>query len=288
MRHHFVPQFLLRAWAIGSADSKIEDIRLDIGGLPSSRRAPKSTGYKDDLYALSKPVVAGMKKQAIEKIYNMHVDNLGARAHQTLLESGLRSLTNEQRSDWVRFLMSLRIRQPDIVQKLKTESAEHLAQTLDEQPEEYVDIANIDDPPTLAEWTEQQFPGLIENFGLSFFHEIANNPDVGDKVFNMKWWLWDFSNVNFDLMIADQPCIFTTGIDDPNLVIALPISPDKAFMATNSEPIATMMRQQVPKDLAARLNESSLNQARARIYARNDSPKRFIANRMRFRSQKTE
>jgi len=183
MRHHFVPQFLLRAWTKGSVDGSIEDIRLDIGGLPSSRRVPKSTGYKDDLYALSKPAVAGMKKQAIEKNYNLHVDNLAAIAHRTLLATGLRSLTKDQRADWVRFLMSLRVRQPDIVQKLKTESAEHLAQTLDEKPEEYDEIAKIDDPQTLAEWTEQHFPGLIENFGLSFFHEIANNPVVGEKIF---------------------------------------------------------------------------------------------------------
>lgn len=285
MRHHFVPQFLLRAWANGSVDGKVEDIRLDLSGFPSSRRAPKSTGYKDDLYALSKPVVAGMEKQAIEKIFFMQVDNLAARAHQKLVKHGLRSLTNDERSDWVRFLMSLRVRQPDIVQQLKTESAEHLVKTLRQQPEEYDKLAKNGDAPTLVEWTEQQFPGLIENFGLSFFHEIASNPEVGEKIFKMKWWLWDFANVSFDLLLADHPCVFINGIDDPNLTIALPISPKKAFMATNSDDVAVMMRQQVPKHLALRLNELSLNQARARIYAPNTSPRRFIQNRVRFRSE---
>lgn len=287
MRHHFVPQFLLRAWANGSLDGKVEDIRLDLSGFPSSRRAPKSTGYKDDLYALSKPVVAGMEKQAIEKIFFMQVDNLAARAHQKLVEHGLRSLTTSERSDWVRFLMSLRVRQPDIVQKLKTESSQHLARTLGQQPEEYDEIAQSDDAPTLAEWTEQQFPGLIENFGLSFFHKIASNPEVGEKIFKMKWWLWNFENVSFDLLLADHPCIFTKGIDDPNLIIALPISPKQAFMATSSEDVAAMMRQQAPKHLALRLNESSLNQARARIYARNTSSRRFIQNRAHLRSEAT-
>ncbi|MBL6957976.1 MAG: DUF4238 domain-containing protein [Rhodospirillales bacterium] len=285
MKHHYVPQFLLRAWASGSFDGKVEGFRLDLNGFPSSRRAPKSTGYEDDLYALSKPVVAGMEKQAIEIIFFKQVDNLAARAHQKLVECGLRSLTNEEKSDWVRFLMSLRVRQPDIIQKLKTESADHLAKTLGQQPEEYDEIAKKGDAPTLVEWTEQRFPGLIENFGLSFFHKIANNPNVGEKIFKMKWWLWDFSDVSFDLLLADHPCVFTKGIDDPSLIIALPISPKKAFMATNSEDVAAMMRQQDPKNLAMRLNESSLNQARARIYARSTSPKRFIQNRARFRSE---
>ena len=289
MRHHYVPQFLLRAWAKGSIDGKVEDFRLDLNGIPSSRRAPKSTAYKDDLYALSKPIVAGMEKQAIEKIFFMQVDNLAARTHQKLIEHGLRSLTNDERSDWVRFLMSLRVRQPDNVQKLKIESAEHLVKTLRQQPEEYDELATNDDAPTLIEWTEQQFPGLIENFGLSFFHKIASNPEVGEKIFRMKWWLWDFADASFDLLLADHPCILTKGIDDPNLIIALPISPKKAFMATNSEDVAALMRQQAPKHLALRLNELSLNQARARIYASNTSPRRFIQNRAHLRSEvKTE
>ena len=283
MKHHYVPQFLLRAWAKKSPDGKVEDIRLDIEGFPSSRRVPKSTGYVDDLFALSRPVVAGMEKQAVEKIFFMQVDNLAARAHQKLVEDGLRSLTIDERSDWVRFLMSLRVRQPDIIQNLKTESRDHLEKTLGLQPEEYDEIANSDDVPTLVEWTEQMFPGLIENFGLSFLHEISNNPSVGDKIFKMKWWVWDFTEVPFDLLLADHPCIFTKGIDDLNLIIALPISPKKAFLATNSEQTATMIRQAAPKHLAMLLNESSLSQARTRIYARNTLSKRFIQNRAEFR-----
>ena len=83
-----------------------------------------------------------------------------------------------------------------------------------------------------------------------------------------------------DLFLADQPCIFTMSIDDADLVIALPIGPRKAFMATKSEHVATIMRRQRPKDLLMRINESSLNQARVRVYARDSSPRRFICNRL--------
>lgn len=280
MRHHYVPQFLLRPWAEGSFDGKLEVFRLDLDRLSSSRRAPKYTAFEDDLYALSKPEVAGMEKQAIEKIFLRQVDNLAARAHQKLARKGLSSLTNEEWSDWVRFLMSLLARQPGIVQQLKTDSAEHLRKVLAERPEEYQEIAQSGDAPTLIEWTEKRFPGLIENFGLSFFQEIANNSGIGEKIFRMKRWLWDFTDVSFDLLLGDHPCIFTAGIDDPNLVIAVPISPKKAFMATNSTELAASMRGQDPKLLAMRMNESSLSQARTRIYARNISPRRFIQNRV--------
>ncbi len=184
--------------------------------------------------------------------------------------------------DWARFLMSLRLRQPDIVEMLKRESTQYLKATLNEN---YEELAAPEDAPTLEEWTEQQYPGLIENFGLSFFHELVDNQEIGTKILKMKWWLWDFSEAPYDLLLSDHPCIFVHGLDDPDCVIALPIHPRKAFMATRSDEVAKIMRNQRQRDLAVRLNESSVNQARARIYACNESPRRFIKNRL---AKKTE
>lgn len=280
MRHHFVPQFLLRTWAEKTTDGKIEVFRLDLKHIPSSRLTPKHTGYEEDLYALTRPIVAGMDQQAVEKQFLRHVDNLGARVRQKLDSEGLRALTLDDRTDWARFIMSLRIRQPDVVEMLRNMATDRFRETIKTQPEEYEELVGVDDPPTLEEWTEKTFPGLIENFGLSIFHKLVDNPQIGDKILRMKWWIWDFSDVPYDLLIADHPCIFTTGIDNPNLVIALPITPKKAFMATQSDHAAEVMRRQRPQDLAMRLNESSIAQARVRIYARDKSSARFIQNRI--------
>jgi hypothetical protein len=284
LRHHYVPQFLLRVWAEATPDGKVEVFRLDLPALRSPRRSPKHTGYEDDLYALSRPVVAGMEQQAVEKHILRDVDDLAARVRRKLAEHGLRSLSPTERMDWVRFLVSLRLRQPSVVQKLRIDSAEHLRRTLAVQPEQYEAIAQFDDAPTLDEWTEQRYPGLIENFGLSIFANIIGDYDVGNLMLRMKWWLWDFSNAKHDLLLADHPCIFTSGLDDEALVIALPISPTKAFMATRSDASAEALRRQRPQHLAMRLNESSLAQARTRVYGRDASASRFIRNRLALRA----
>lgn len=280
MRHHYVPQFLLRAWAETMPDKKVETFRLSLPHLPSSRHAPKHTAYEENLYALTMPVVAGMEQQAVEKHLLRHIDELAAGVLRKLTTTGLAALTPDDRSDWARFLMSLRLRQPSIVQQLRTESSENLEASLIDTPEEYDAVAGTGNPPTLVEWTRMNYPGLIENFGMSFFHELVDNPKVGEKILRMKWWLWDFTREQNDLLLADHPCIFTKGIDDPDLVIALPIGPRKAFMATMTDRVATIMRRQCPKDLLMRMNESSLGQARVRIYARDTSPRRFICNRL--------
>jgi len=255
MRHHYIPQFLLRPWALSTVDNKIEVFRLDLDNLPSLRRTPKNTGYQNNLYALTREEIAGMEQHAVEKLFLQKVDNFAAVVRDKLDDEGIRSLSLDERKDWVIFLMSLRIRQPDVIEMLRQDAEEQLREEMARQPEEYEELAGINDPSSLEEWTETQFPGLIENFGISIFPELVNNPNIGNQILNMRWWLWDLSDIRHDLLIADHPCIFTSGINAPNLVIALPISPQKAFMATQSEETANIIRMQRSRELVVRINE---------------------------------
>ena len=278
MRHHYIPQFLLKAWA--GADGKIEVFWIDPQHLRSSRLAPKSTAYEDNLNALTVSEVAGVKQQAVETDFMQHIDNLAARALQKMADTGFAELKKEDCAAWMYFIMSLPPRAPEVVSRLHAEGSKYLKASLDEKPEEYEAISESDDPPTLTEWAGQQVPGLIENFGKMSLPNFICNPEIGQKILGMKWWLWDFKGQKNHLLLADRPCIFTTGVDDPDSVIVLPISPWKAFMATKTERIANIMRQQRPKDLLVRVNESSLRQARERVYALDASPHRFICNRL--------
>lgn len=277
MKHHYIPQFLLKVWA--GADGKIEVFRIDPQHLRSSRLAPKSTAYEDNLNALTSEV-AGVKQQAVETDFLRHVDNLAAKVLHKMVVTGFAELTKEDCAAWMDFIMSLRPRAPEVVSRLHTEGSKCLEDALDERPEEYEAVSQPDDPPTLTEWTDQQIPGLIENFGKMSLPSLVCNREIRQKILGMKWWLWDFKGQKNHLLLADRPCIFTTGIDDPDLVIALPIGPWKAFMATKTERIANIMRQQRLKDLVMRMNESSLSQAQIRVYALDASPRRFIGNRL--------
>ena len=265
MDHHFVPKFLLRAWSDGASDGMFQEFRLDVKSLPTMRRAPKATAYQDNLYALTKPEVAGMSQQAIETDLMSHIDNYAAPVRVKMEQHGLKNLSMEQhglknlsiseRQDWVRFLMSLRVRQPDIVSQIRTDGTHNLRQNLLEAPEQYEALAEEDDAPTLEEWVEQHYPGfgvelgLIENFGLSCIPKLVDNREVGTKILYLRWWLWDFSNAKHELLLADNPCIFTGDIDAPELIVALPISPTKAFLATRGDLTAAKLRQQSPSTL---------------------------------------
>lgn len=279
MKHHYVPQFLLSQWANGEEDKTIEVFRLNLNELRSDRHTPEYTGYEKDLYALSRDKIAGMNQHAVEEHFLKHIDNDAAKVRNKLEETGLNSLNPWDRNAWVRFLMSLRIRQPTLVDNLITSSAEHLRKSLASQPEQFEELALNGDPANLVDWVDENYPGLIDNFGLSFFHELVDNPNIGDQILRMTWWLWDFSDAPHDLLLSDNPCIFTHGINDANLIISLPVSPKKVFMATHSAMMAENLRKQKPQHLLKRINESSLLQSSSRIYARDTSHSRFIQNR---------
>lgn len=281
MRHHYVPEFLQKPWTENTPDGKLEVFRLDIPHLPSSRHTPKYTGFDDNLFALTKDNVAGMDKQAVEQLFLKHVDNSAALVRDKLEFQGLKHLTTVDKVNWARFLMSLRFRQPDVIDMLQNDATEQLKASLKEDPKIYEELSTDEDLPTLEEFTEAQYPGLIENFGLSFFHELVDNHKYGNKILGMRWWLWGFKEIPYELLLSDHPCIFIYGIDDPKCIIALPISPKKVFMTTQSYEAAKIIRRQHPKVLAMLINESSVMQTRVRIYARSQSPaRRFIENRI--------
>ena len=280
MKHHFIPQFLLKAWADTTEDAKLEVFRLDLPNFPSSRWMPEYTAYEDNLYTLTKPVVAGVKQQAIETDFLQRVDSDGAMVLHKLSTMGLSNLSPQELGVWAYFIESLLFRTPDAASWLRAKAPNNLRASLNERPEEYDAIAATCDPPTLADFVEENFPGYIENYGIMSLGKLVCDQERVEKILHMRWWLWDFSGQKNHLFLADRPCIFTANIDDPDLIVALPIGPWKAFMATKTEGVASAVRQQRRQDLLMQINESSLGQAKQRVYARDASPRCFISNRL--------
>ncbi len=280
MKHHFVPQFLLSKWAGGNADTTLEVFRLDLHKLVSDRHTPEHTGYEPDLYALTVPHVSGMGKHDNEVLFLKQIDDKAAKVLAVMEIGGLRALTADDRSHWALFLMSLRVRQPSVISGIVSESTEGLfRKSLERNPSEYEKLRQEDAPDSFADWAEDQYPGILKNFGISILSKIIDNQAVGQRICNMRWWIWDFTGAKCDLLLGDNPLILASNIEDPNLILALPISPTKAFMATQSDNIAATLKDQELGYLATRLNESTVMQSNNRIYARDKKHWRFIENR---------
>ena len=275
MRHHFVPKFLLKGWA--GRDGRIEVFRLLTPSLSSLRHPPKNLAWKGDLYAVDMPGVSSATKQQIETQVLQHIDDKAARVRRKLMTGEVADLTVEERLHWTRFLMSLRVRQPHNVSYVRESCARELRNELAKNPKEYEALARPEDPLTLLEFVEQERPGLIENTGMDVFAGVVSDPAIVAKIVSLRHWrTFDFCGCEDHLLLADQPCIYIRGIDDPGFVIALPIGPKRAFLATGPDGTIANLERLQKDTLLVRFNESSIGQAKSEVYALDNSPRLFV------------
>ena len=193
---------------------------------------------------------------------------------------GYRRLTRQDRSNWTQFLVSLHVRSLENIVHIKNRGRTYLKESLENRPEEYKALSQPGDPSTLVAFTEHVSPGLIEDFGTINIPKFISDPKIGNMILHMKWSLVDFKGQKNHLLLSDCPCIFTCGINDSELLIALPIAPYKAFLLAKTEQRLNAMLNLDHSDLLMRMNETSLSQAQKRVYALDKSPHSFICNRM--------
>jgi hypothetical protein len=195
------------------------------------------------------------------------IDAAAALIVQKMLNGGLPNLTVEERSDFTRFLLSLRARHPDAVALMKIKGQEGLIAALERDPEEYVAARGRSSAATLAEWTRQNAPSLIPNFAISLVPGVIIDDRTGTHVFNMPWWTHDVRVANTDLLLSDRPCLLEGDAVAGQCVIALPLSPVILFFACNREPQIQVLRSMPVTRLVKTINRASVGYAASRIYS---------------------
>jgi hypothetical protein len=114
-RHHFNPESKLRQWA--GADGLVCEIKKDHGKVVAQRKSPKATGFQRDLYRIDG--VSDGLAQHVEKNFMSPLDNDAARAIQKILSGDDAPWTDDERTPWTTFILSLLFRPPESVAIIK-------------------------------------------------------------------------------------------------------------------------------------------------------------------------
>lgn len=261
MKHHYVPQFLLRQWLTDASPTKIHVFTVRSGKLISKPRSPEYTGYENDLYALTHESVAGLGKHDLEEKLFKPIDSDAAVALWKIRD--LTALTAYEHRSWTIFLCSLRIRQPDVLDFMRTDAVEHFRSTLAERDRETL----ADGWESTESWVEQRAPGFVENFGLSQVSAMIEHPEVMKAFGELNWWTYRFKPTDPKLLLSDFPLHFQGGITTPNFFISLPIAPDMVFFGTRIDHTEAQLRSLPSSELAYRINRTSVASASERIWA---------------------
>jgi hypothetical protein len=235
------------------------------GSILMSRVKPTETAFENRLYSYEKVPVA--QRQALEKtFFGQEIDDRAAPVLVKLCEGDVTNLSVKERIDWTRFLIASRLRVPEIVNDLRKAGSAELRRSLTEDHDEYLAIKDDDDAPTLLEWTEHKFVGLTDNFGMMILPSVITDPKHAKLIDTMHWWLEDVSVANVELLTSDRPLWVSTGLKNPNCLLALPLTPTRIFFASNNRDHQMTLHTQGANRLVRRCNESIASQANRFVY----------------------
>jgi hypothetical protein len=130
---------------------------------------------------------------------------------------------------------------------------------------------------------ERYTPALFSEAGKSFLPGIIDNPRIGNTILKMGWWTWTLDSEHYfpDLLTSDSPVFRSHGLGDERCLIALPISPRRAFFATRNSATLNPVMAHGTARVAKQLNASMVKQAQKYVFGSSDRHLRFVEKRLR-------
>lgn len=269
-KNHYVPQFLLRPWA--SEDGHLNgywwDPRQD--ALECNKKGAKAFCFEIDALTLE-----GHEEgpDVLEREFFAQIDAEGSVARDLLLKENPESLTNKQKCDFVRLLLSLEVRRPEMARRLREDSSKELANNLNNDPIllRAMEAERMSSPPSA-------FMPPAHTVSEHMFIRLVDNANIGGSLINAYWRVVRLGRWDGTLILSDRPLVRLFGHNDPQAAWFLPISPNRVFYAARS-PVD--FERLTPKRLAKCLNADSVRQAQKYVFCVDDSHRRLLEKHLR-------
>ena len=202
-KHHYVPEFLLRAWACGGTlNGYWWDARRR--ALACKRLGPKAFCRELDLLLLKRHPEG---RDTLENRFFGGVDTRGARARDRILEAGPRALSEDERCDLVRLLFSLEVRSPATIESIRA-AVTQLVESMDGDREllDAMEREGECDAPS-DRYAKQHDHTMGDRFLVNVIQHLVDNARIGGKLINACWTLVRLSERNGTLVLSDRPVV---------------------------------------------------------------------------------
>ncbi|WP_242141012.1 DUF4238 domain-containing protein, partial [Sphingomonas sp. TREG-RG-20F-R18-01] len=246
--HHFIPKFLLRAWA--GDDRKVACCwPRDDGIVRPGRLSPKSFGYRTLLYTTQG--LPPEHAQQMEDKFFKRLDDRAAKAHELLVAGRVGELTDATVLGWANFVISLWFRTPTDIDGLG----------------EFVDAFKDPDfsESKLGMATPEALPdGAYSALQMEAVREAIYDPALNQALVDMNWYSLE-TETSRRFMISDWPTHTAQNLPflgHPNSYIAMPISPKRIFIAAASDTFIHEVLHTPQAFLVDRVNEGIVAHAR--------------------------
>ncbi len=274
-KNHFVPAALLRPWLW--PDNSLRGYWWDPRQARLRCKEKGVGAFCFQLDLLTTRDRHGLSDQ-LERDFES-IDTPGITARDRLLISGARSLSVEQRCDFARLLMSLEVRRPYNVGKVKVASKD-LRRTIDDDPDILEAFIREGIVQTPSEWWDSQsIDGLLhERSFASMIRNLTDRPDVGKRLINANWHIVELGNHDGTFLLTDRPLMRTKGFFDESAgwLWTLPLTPKHIFLATNRQAVLDNINKSTRRRFCKQTNVSCAGQAERFVFAADVSHEHWV------------
>jgi hypothetical protein len=279
-RHHYIPEFYLKQWCSPAPNGQLYEYCRRYQGVVARPTYPSGTGYAHNLYTFNK--LSDENRDFLENKFFLISDNKANSALQNLLRHDL-NLSNEQRSGWSRFLMTLRYRNPEAIQRLQAKIASELPSTLQKLKDEWELARRESDPRTFEEYAAAIPEHDIQQAHLMLLRSVMDSKNVGEFLNGMVWNVSTFDALRYPILTSDRPCIMTNGINVPNGHLVLPISPNTIFVSARDKQTMNRVIQEINrKDMhfGEKMNDLICRQSFKFVWGTTNRQLNFVSKRI--------
>jgi len=275
-KHHYIPQFWLARWA--SADGRMVRYEQPVAGKTlASLRYPSEVGWVKDLYRY--PDDDPAKEQWLEHRVFQRIDNSAARVLDRMLDDPAKVLSSRELSDWALLIRSLMHRTPENLQSVKRALSQIEDHLMVEVRQHYDELRGPGDPMTLAEYEAALHREERERTALRLLPDVINNPRIGTFLVNMRWRVFSVPADCPTLLMSDDPVARTNGIANPGGHLAMPLSPARLLVMTESDQTMRNISNMPIREMVRNMNCWAVESARRYVVAVDKQQDRFIRNR---------
>ena len=273
-KHHYVPEFLIKQWA--DANGQVAPYMRTVTKHPQreQKSSPKAFCYKIDLLRTDYDCPA--YSQRLESEWLSQIDSAAAIIHRTLIRDSNASLSFDEKCNWMRFIISLLIRQPSLIFQARNETSIKYQAKFNED-QELTDILKKQKiTQTPAEYIKNDYPYAFENMAVKRLAKMCDDPKQMQKIMRMNWFYSDFSDVSFGLVLGDRPLIKNLGSSTVPALLALPLSPTRIWFAAHNQHTVENIKTDARRDIVMRINRESVNQATKWVFDKEGYNSRLI------------
>jgi hypothetical protein len=280
MGHHYVPRFLLRRWAASNGRLVAYFFETKSSKVIENPKATVAHACEIKDLNVFFGVQVSQRDFPETGFFTPYVDTPAAAALQMMLETGVRTLTPEQRTKWARLILSFGVRTPETLRVMgprETKRAFEVAKAMAKGVPE--------DERRVTALIEQNMRIFQRNFPLNAAINLGTDPQKLATVCGMEWWIRRWPRPA--ILIGDRPLLtyprvrYPCGIplNVPSCLIALPIAPNAVFFASANRRTRGCARKRALGTIAHAVNEETIFRSTC-IYAPDKSFASFVKPRI--------